>query len=156
MKQNRSAIYLGLTVSLQCILVLSGCGFDREERLYAYGTFSFCIFVIITLMVITLDRFHGKDWFQNMRNYSRTIIVPLSYVAIPLGTVLSVMSFFNDGVKKLGVFIGVLIAVGFFCLRKWAVANEIDRQRLFLKVAQFSATVLVVLVFLYYGGEGLK
>ena len=137
------------------ILILVGCK-RREELLYGYGTLAFIMFILLALTSILLHYWHTQSWFQQFRILSQKIVLPLSFIAIPIGTIMSLLHLSSKGTRRLGIFIGVVIAVLFYCLQRWAMAKDIEKQRLYTKIAQLCLSFLIVLIFLYFGGKGLK
>jgi hypothetical protein len=136
-------------------MVMAGCK-SREDILYAYGTLAFVIFILLALSSITLHHWHNLPWFQQTRVRSYKLVLPLSYIAIPVGAIVALVSLRSEGVMRLGVFIGVLISVLFHCLQQWGKTESLEKQRLYIKIVQLSASFLIVLVYLSLGGKGLK
>jgi len=134
---------------------LAGCS-SRDEALYGYGTLAFIIFILLVGSSIALHYGHSKPMFQSLRIRSRRMIIPISFLAIPVGAAFSVYSVTQEGALRIGIFIGVLICALFYALQLWARSESIEKQRLCMKVAQLSLSFILVLIFLYLGGEGLK
>ncbi len=140
---------------LTALLFLNGCK-SKDEVLYAYGTLAFLIFILITISLVALHHFHLQPWFQHARIKLRSILIPVSRIGIPIGVIMALASYNAEGRSRLGVFIGTITAVLFYCLQQWGKIDHIEKQRLYMKLAQLSFSFLVVLIFLYLGGKGLE
>ena len=142
-------------ILLLVLFSLSGCK-SRDDALYAYGTLAFLIFVLLVSCSVALHHWHAKPWFQNTRMKCRKFILPLSYLGIPVGVLVALGSIGSQGLSRLGIFIGTLLSVLFYSLQQWSKSDQVEKQRLYIKLVQLSFSFLVVLVFLFFGGRGLE
>jgi uncharacterized membrane protein YfcA len=145
----------GSIMLLPLLFSLSGCK-SRDDALYAYGTLAFLIYILLVFCSVAFHHWHSRQWFQNVRVKCRKFILPLSFLGIPAGILVALGSVGTQGLSRLGIFIGTLISLVFYSLQQWSKSDQVEKQRLYMKLVQLSFSFLVVLVYLYFGGRGLK
>ena len=151
--------HLGL---LNCLfyasLILTGCK-SRDDVLYAYGTLAFIVYMVLVVSSVALHNWHSLSWFQNLRHFFRKIVRPLSCLAIPIGSIIALLSLVFSvfgSTSGLGVFVGTSIVILFYSLKQWGDSDQLEKQRLYIKIAQLSLTFLIVFLFLGFGGDGIE
>lgn len=150
-KWTRTLILLLITLLL---LSQTGCGRD-DEALHKLGLIAFIMFLLLSLLSYVSHIVHNYKWFGIIRNRIRVYLLPVSLVGSLVGVALGLYGFFQEGLDELYRFIGLMVASMFLFLGKWCRAEELDKQKLYMRLASLSFTASFVLYYLVRGAPGL-
>lgn len=136
------------------LLLLAGCR-SVDRRIDEAGAVLLVYFVLGSLLQLVLPALHGRAWFQRLR----AALVPLAWLgsvlALLAGVLLSTAAL---DAKRLPVVRSglavVTLALGLW-LGMWARAVTAGAQEKYAKLAAFTASVLIALLYLLTHGTRL-
>lgn len=135
---------------------MSGCRGSRNDGLLYIGTIAFLLYLFLIGSSALIRYIHVKPWFHRFREISRIVVIPMQFIGFIGSLIMSIVGITGGGaLNRLLVFAGAILALLFFCLGQWARVESIEKQRMWLRMAQLSFTFAILLLYLRLGGEGL-
>ena len=154
---TRKCSRIAFLILLIIVIVLgSACSRSREGTLYGFGSITVIIFLLLSAQAYLVHLVHGQKWFQDFRIKARKILLPISIIGAIAGVIISINGFFLEDLDRLYKFIGLECAALFFFLRLWCGSDNVDEQRISMRLVALCFTALSVLAYLLMDAPGIK
>ena len=153
---TRKCSRIAFLILLVIVIVLgSACSRSREDALYGFGSITVIMFLLLSVQAYLIHLAHGQKWFQDFRIKARKILLPISLIGAIAGVIISINGFFLEDLDRLYKFIGLECTVLFFFMRLWCGSNNLDKQRIYMRLVALCFTALFVLGYLLMDAPGI-
>lgn len=131
-------------------LLLFGCSQEKEiAKIQDFAGIIFIFFSIIVIVQLITDKIISSSLFKKFEN----VIVPIRKI-LPIlakfsGMILFGFGFFSDGLKRINVFIGIILILFGFFMKKYNESDYEDKKRsIYAKLMVLCLTFGISLFFL--------
>lgn len=153
MKLKGNLFLIGLGVALS----FSGCTQpDPTRSINDIGLYTFLVFCVIVILSVALPRIQNTSVMESLRRRIKKPMAIVGFVVQMFGIWMIVSFLASDSTHYLFTFIGAILVIGGFFLRRWGKSST-SGASVDLKIITLSISFIVALLWLiFYAAEMIK